>query len=278
MSFGILASQGAGAGGGSGNSAYATAVMQDSPLVFLQFDETSGTVAADSSGNGRDGSYDNSPYLGMYSVIPGSSGRSARFENGSGGSGPKQQGNVPYGGWVGVSEVTVTFPCFLPVGNYRLIATRYGEPGNDWSWFVYINVNTVQFHYRSSGGVNTNIDTGFTPQQGIRYFIAAYTDCQVVDNMLSGINYVILNFGEKAGSTNIVVTGNKVTTRWFTSGGVAGVEQTGPNPPAWGSNGNVKSNNTWADDYGTGGNGTGTPLASRQYPLGNGPRVGTTAF
>lgn len=105
-----------------------------------------------------------------------------------------------------------------------------------------------------------------------------YSDCQVVDNYLSGFNYVILNFGEVAGSTDIHVTGNKVTTQWFTNGGVSGVEQVGPNPPPWGSNGNVKSNNTWADDYGTGGTGTGTPLASRQYPAGNGPRAGTTAF
>ena len=106
----------------------------------------------------------------------------------------------------------------------------------------------------------------------------AYSDCQVVDNYLSGFNYVILNFGEVVGSTGVVVTGNKVTTKWFTDGGVGGVEQVGPHPPAWGSSGNVKSGNVWADDYGTGGTGTGTPLGSRQYPSGNGPRAGTTAF
>ena len=105
-----------------------------------------------------------------------------------------------------------------------------------------------------------------------------YKDCQVSDNYLSGFNYVFLDFGEIAGSTNIIITGNKVTTRWFTNGAVTGVEQAGPNPPTWGTNGNVKSGNVWADDYGTGGNGTGTPLASRQYPTGNGPRTGMTAF
>jgi len=105
----------------------------------------------------------------------------------------------------------------------------------------------------------------------------AYNDCQVVDNYLSGLNYVILNFGEDPGSTNIVVTGNKITTLYFTNGGASGAEQVGPSPPIWGSTGNVKSNNTWADDYGTGGNGN-PPPASRQYPAGNGPRTGTTAF
>ena len=108
--------------------------------------------------------------------------------------------------------------------------------------------------------------------------VGEYHDCRIVDNYLSGFNYVILNFGEAAGQTGIVVTGNKVTTRYFTNGGAAGVEQVGPHPPPWGSGGNVKSGNVWADDYGTGGNGTGTPLSARQYPQGDGPRAGSTAF
>ena len=108
--------------------------------------------------------------------------------------------------------------------------------------------------------------------------VGEYHDCQVVDNYLSGFNTAILSFGEAAGQTGIVVTGNKITTRYFTNGGISGPEQGGTHPVPWGSSGNVKSGNVWADDYGTGGNGTGTPLTSRQYPSGNGPRAGTTAF
>ncbi len=104
-----------------------------------------------------------------------------------------------------------------------------------------------------------------------------YDDVWIKDNYLSGMNYVILDMGEVAGSTNIEITGNKITTRYFTLGGATGTEQAGPVPVPWGSNGNVKSGNIWADDYGTGGDGN-TPTSSRQYPTGNGPRVGTTAF
>lgn len=104
-----------------------------------------------------------------------------------------------------------------------------------------------------------------------------YSDCQIVDNYLSGLNYVVLDFGEVAGASSIVITGNKVTTKYFTNGGASGCEQAGNHPVAWGSAGNVKSNNTWADDYGTGGDGN-TPTSSRQFPAGNGPRAGTTAF
>lgn len=174
MSFGITSSQGTGADGGSGSSAYATAVMQDNPTIFLKFDEVSGATAEDSSGNGHDdGSYIGSPYLQQYSVIPGSTGRSARFENSNGGNGA-QRVTVPYGSWMDTSEVTVTFACFASAGNYRLMATRYGEPGDDWSWYVYVNNGTFQFHYRSALGVNTNIDSGVTVETGKRYFIAAY--------------------------------------------------------------------------------------------------------
>lgn len=102
-----------------------------------------------------------------------------------------------------------------------------------------------------------------------------YTDCQITDNYVAGANYSFLLFGERAGQTNLVFTGNKVTTQFWTNSGISGPVQAGPFPVPWGSNGNVQSNNTWADDYGTGGNGTGTPLGSRQFPAGNGPRKGT---
>jgi len=104
-----------------------------------------------------------------------------------------------------------------------------------------------------------------------------WSDIWIKDNYLSGMGYVIRLFGEYPGQNNLEVTGNKVSTKWFTDGGGQGTAQLGDFPVTWGSSGNVKSGNVWADDYGTGGNGN-TPPASRQYPNGDGPRVGTTAF
>ena len=45
----------------------------------------------------------------------------------------------------------------------------------------------------------------------------------------------------------------------------------------FGTAGNVNSDNRYLDDYGTGGDGS-TAIANRQYPAGNGPRTGTSAF
>lgn len=140
---------------------------------------------------------------------------------------------------------------------YRILRNKIAPASPDEGGHVFVNGSSIALE-------NTNG--------------SAYHDCQINDNYLSGFNYVILDMGEVTGSTNITIAGNKVTTQWFTNGGVSGVEQAGPHPVPWGSNGNVKSNNTWADDYGSGGNGTGTPLSSRQYPAGNGPRAGTIAF
>lgn len=92
------------------------------------------------------------------------------------------------------------------------------------------------------------------------------------DNYLGGSGYVLYAGNADGGAKNITLTGNKVTTKWWTNGGNFGPITDIPN---WGSNGNVKSGNVWADDYGTGGNGC-TALADRQYPTGNGPRTGAT--
>jgi len=150
--------------------------LQDDPLLFLQFDETSGTLAADSSVYGRTaGVYTGAPTLGAKSVVPGSIGRSVNFENPN--PGDNNRLDVAFDGvWMNTPEVTIAFPCFTLGGNFRLLASRYNEPGNDWSWFVYVNNNTFQFHYRSRGGVNTNIDSGVVVEPGKRYYVAAYVN------------------------------------------------------------------------------------------------------
>lgn len=93
---------------------------------------------------------------------------------------------------------------------------------------------------------------------------------QVSGNYLGGSGFCLYVSGST--SSNITVTDNKVTTRWWTNGGSFGPSTT---QLTWGSNGNIQSGNVWADDYGTGGDGT-TAVANRQYPSGNGPRAGQT--
>ena len=76
--------------------------------------------------------------------------------------------------------------------------------------------------------------------------------------------------------TNITITGNKFTTRYWVNGGNFGPAT---DIPAFGSNGNVTGGNVWADDYGTGRSGrvhAASPPASTRPA--NGPRAGTTVL
>ncbi len=98
------------------------------------------------------------------------------------------------------------------------------------------------------------------------------TGIQVRDNLLAGAGYVI--YGGGAGSKNIKITGNEISTRFWTNGGGFGPFA---DDPGFGTNGNEASNNTWLDDYGTGGDGI-QPTTSREHPNGDGPKKGTPAF
>ncbi len=54
-------------------SAYSSAISADSPLAYYRFDESSGTTAHDSSGNGHDGTYASDADLGEPSLLAGDS-------------------------------------------------------------------------------------------------------------------------------------------------------------------------------------------------------------
>jgi hypothetical protein len=174
MSFGITASSTITGNSPTGDSPFSDAVLASNPTVFLTLNETSGTVAADSSGNGRDGTYDNILYPYQPAIVADSPGNSIRFENG-GGNG-NQSITVPYGSWMDTPEMTVMIPCIVVPYGITVLASRYGEPGIDWSWFVYCDAGTgeLRFSYQSDLGVTTSIGTGFVPNLNHKYFIAAY--------------------------------------------------------------------------------------------------------
>lgn len=57
---------------------YSASVLADSPVAYYRFEETAGTTAADSSGNGNTGTYVNGPLLGQASSPR--LGRAVRFD------------------------------------------------------------------------------------------------------------------------------------------------------------------------------------------------------
>jgi hypothetical protein len=59
-------------------TSYTDEVLADSPYLYWKLDETSGTTASDSSGNGRNGTYTNSPTLNQTALI--NEGKSVDFD------------------------------------------------------------------------------------------------------------------------------------------------------------------------------------------------------
>lgn len=100
---------------------------------------------------------------------------------------------------------------------------------------------------------------------------------QIRDNYIGGSDYSLQLGLDKANTSadvsRVVVTGNKFTTKWFEQSGRLGISYKNP---TWGVQNNVWSSNTWADDYGTGEWDPVNGVTLRQYPAGNGPRVGAT--
>ena len=62
---------------------YASTVLSQNPLLYLKFDETTGTTAVDSSGNGLNGVYANSPAIGQTGAFGTGNGHAVAFDGGT---------------------------------------------------------------------------------------------------------------------------------------------------------------------------------------------------
>jgi hypothetical protein len=127
-------------GGGGG---FFDAVLDLSPAVFWKLDETSGTEAADATGNGRHGQYDNSPTLDEDSLIP------TEPTSGSVGlDGIDQQIAIADAVWqTSVDEFTV-----LLVYYPRSFAAQRDIVGKELAWQVWQETDGDITFYINSGG------------------------------------------------------------------------------------------------------------------------------
>lgn len=175
MSFGITASSYTNGGGGGGNSAYAQQVLADSPLLYLKLNETSGTVAVDSSGNGRDGTYVNGPVLNQRGLVQADTDTCVLFEATAG-----SHVTLPSSGWMNVTSMTITAICRITLSGIQMLASRYHDPDGDRSWFLYVQNGEFKFYARDNGGGETIVASGITGAVGQEYYVAAYADASGV--------------------------------------------------------------------------------------------------
>lgn len=84
-------------------SEYATEVLADSPLAYYRLGEASGSTMADSSGNGRNGTYLSPEAQGVTGLLVGDSNTAVRFGGGTGGN----RCEVTDAGWMDVGSITI---------------------------------------------------------------------------------------------------------------------------------------------------------------------------
>jgi hypothetical protein len=140
--------------------AYDTAVLADSPLVYWRFGEASGTTASDTSGNGRTGTYVNSPTLGAASLI-GDADTSVDFST-------NQYASIANAAWQTQTDYTAEVVVQLDdVSGYRSLMGRHMS--GTAAWEVRVDSGTLSFRTYNGGWSTLN---GPVLTAGVVYHIA----------------------------------------------------------------------------------------------------------
>jgi len=92
---------------GTGVPAYSDTVLADTPLAYWRMGDTSGTTAADSSGNTRPGTYYNSPTLNAPPCIVGDADKAVDFD------GTNDHMRIPYGTWMTATPTAFTVEAWI---------------------------------------------------------------------------------------------------------------------------------------------------------------------
>lgn len=170
MSFGIVASSYApNSVGSGGTSQYTTEVLADAPLLYWRLGESGGTVAVDSSGNGRNGTYVGTTIFGVRSLVEGDTDTAVYFT----------LANTNYvvlsqSPWMDVTDMTISCVVGATLSGIQMLASRYHDPNGDRSWFLYTQNGYPKFYARDSGGGETIVDSGFQCIIGRRYYVVGY--------------------------------------------------------------------------------------------------------
>ena len=159
-------------------SRYPQAVLVDHPTVYYRLDETTGTLASDSSGNHFDASYEENPHLGSPGALLGDSDTGVAATSAAGNPGPmlSQSGDqLPAGksartleAWVNYDNYDCSFgKCNLGTGAFNLF--QYGDVAGGHGFSVQIGAGAQSITVSgdsSSTPVTATPQDGFTPPVG----------------------------------------------------------------------------------------------------------------
>lgn len=196
MSIGIVASAAAGATA----SGYEAEVLADSPLLYWRLGESSGTTAADNSGNGRDGTYVGSPTLGSTSLLASDADTCVDIATPS-----SQRVEIGYGSWVNVADLTVElWANFDDVsGALRIITSRWNLISTWLQFNMQIASGVLKWEVHTSTGTKTV--TGPSLSNSTTYHLVGVFDSAANESRLyvNKTEYKVSTTGTLSTSTNV---------------------------------------------------------------------------
>lgn len=146
---------------------YSSEVLADTPIMYYRLGEASGTVMTDSSGNGRDGTYANSPTLGATGLLTGDADTAVSFASASSQSGSVADDNsldslsaITVEAWIKPSTVSST----------PLIVNR-DSTSNGKSFQFRLNAGKLEFV--KTAGTTVTAASSSTLSTGTVYHVAA---------------------------------------------------------------------------------------------------------
>lgn len=157
----------------SAPSAYSDAALATltlGPIGYYRLDEESGSTAADSSGNGYDGTYVNTT-LDQEPLIQ--DGRAVSFD----GSGDKVQLPAEYGGFGNGNWSCALWAKPAVVGEPMRMVGIGSSSANNFGWYVSTNgSNRVVFFWVDTSDSFTNVVSNYTTAVDERVFVVAVRD------------------------------------------------------------------------------------------------------
>jgi hypothetical protein len=179
---------------------YATEVLADTPIAYWRLGESSGTSAADSSGNNRNGTYVGAPSLGSPGLVTGDPNTSVSF-NGTNQS--VDVADAPAFNLTG--DLTLEAVVNMTGGeNYRTIVAKHDGAGDVSTYELRVQGSTgaLQFVQRSTTGAYMTVTSNTTLAANTTYHIAATKSGSTVTLYINGVGDRTATFSSPVASNS----------------------------------------------------------------------------
>lgn len=170
---------------GSSSSTYRDEVLADAPLGYWRLGESSGTTAADSSGNGRAGAYVNTPTLGSPGLLSSDANTSVGFD------GVTEHVSIPDAPvWGLTGDLTIEALVNVTGGhNYRTIVAKHRASDDTSTFELRLEASTgrLQFVQKTTSGTYMTTSSPTSLMAGTTYHVAVTKSGTTVRLYINGV-------------------------------------------------------------------------------------------